>query len=490
MPGKTAKYSIGALAFALSLSLAAPVFGRAKAEEDEQKPLNPQWVLCISAFDVSSLSPGQRILGDVLIRSLAKNITEVDHRIRMSDEESYYHDWAYIHAMEAAGKKLKEKRAERDLLLYKGHSAWRYKHELKAANAAVKKLEEEYRAAEEAVLTVAIEPGFILTKENNDGIYPAPPAPGREYRFCVNKKADAFVVGKVSEFHGRIVLDIRMYTLYTRSFAYEDSFIFSIDDLGTVKEELNGHLTAAVSGAAPSAISVTTDPKEAIVLIKERFAGQGDTGIREYAPGTVEVIAFAEGYENASTEMDLAPGELAELDFKLHPVPEAVFDIDFPYDGGVSLYQGAMYIGEPPMTIRAPRDQFEYIHGETPAGDSTAIIFRAGQTTGDLISMPAAIPPGKDPKPLGTARRKYYGAWTRFWIALPAAVLLSGYTTTYRNIDVYMNHTNANVADTYRTLNAVSTGAWVVFGAVAAESLYRIIRYNYTAGKKIPKTAK
>jgi hypothetical protein len=373
------------------------------------------------------------------------------------------------------------------LLIYKGYPQWRYKSELKTVNGAIQKLEEEYQTAEEAVLKVSAEPVFQLTTENTGGTFPAPPAKNGEYRYCANKKADAFVSGEISEFHGRLFLRIRMYTLYTRSFEYEDSFIFSTDDMGLVEEEMTGHLTAAISGASPSAISVKADPESAVILVKETYAGQGDTGIREHAPGPMDVTVFADGYTAASVSVDLAPGELTELQFKLAPVPETSFDISFPYGRDVSVYQGSLYIGETPLTITAPLNQFEYIHGETPAGDSTSMIFRAGQT-GNVVNLPAAVPRGRDPKPLGTARRKFYGAWTGFWMPLPVAFMLSGATTAYEN--AYAVSGDPETGSAYQTLNVASTGAWIAVGAVASWSIYRMIRYGHTASKSAPRMAK
>jgi hypothetical protein len=471
----------------LLLTVSVPVFGRGKTEEEVKEELNLQWVLCITSLDVSSLPPAQRIVGDILIRNLVDSIMDVHHRSRLSGEYGYYKDLAWVRSLEDAGKKLAAKRSERDLLIYKGYPEWRYKHELKTFEGTIKTLEEEYKEAEEAVMAVAREPVFQLTEENAGGTFPLPPAAGAEYYYCVNKKADAFVSGEVSEFHGRIFLRIRMYTLYTRSFEYEDSFIFSTDDMGLIGEEMAGRLMAAVSGAPPAGLSVKTDPENAVILVKESYAGQGDTGIREYPPGPVDVAVFADGYNGAVASVDLTEGELTEMEFKLQPIPKTRFDIDVPSHRNASVYQGSLYLGEAPLTIEAPVNQFEYIQAETPAGDTGAVVFRAGQTE-NVITLPISMPAGGDPKPLGTARRKFYGAWTGFWIILPAAFMLSGFTSTYKNAYTYAGY--PEVGKTYDTLNAVSTGFWVGFGTVAAYSIYRMIRYGYTASKSVPRVVK
>jgi hypothetical protein len=479
------KYSI--TVFILLITISVPVSGRGKAEEETMEDLSPQWVLCITSLDVSALPPAQRVVGDILIRNLVESIMDVHHRVRVSEEYGYYKDLAWIRALGEAGKKLSAKRSERDLLIYKGYPEWRYKSESKTLDGAIKTLEEEYKEAEEAVMKVANEPVFQLSEENIAGTFPFPPAAGGEYYYCVNKKADAFVSGEVSEFHGRIFLRIRMYTLYTRSFEYEDSFIFSTNDMGLIEEEMAGHLIAAVSGAPPAAISVKTDPENAVILVKESYAGQGDTGIREYPPGPVDVVVFADEYSSAAASVDLAGGELTEMEFKLQPVPETSFDIDFPSRRSTPVYQGSLYLGETPLTVKAPLNQFEYIHAETPSGDTSGVIFRAGQTE-SLITLPIPMYMGDDPKPLGTARRKFYGAWTGVWIALPVAFMFSGFTATYKNAYTYAR--NPDVGKTYDTMNAVSTGLWVGFGAAAAYSVYRMIRYGRTASKSVPRTVR
>jgi hypothetical protein len=326
-----------------------------------------------------------------------------------------------------------------------------------------------------------------LTEENARGNFPPPPAEGGEYQHCVAQKADAFVSGKISEYHGRLYITIRMYTLYTRSFEYEDTYIFSTDDLLITEEELAGRLIAAISGASPAAVSVTTEPPEAVILVRESFAGQGSTGIREHAPGPLDVAVFAEGPEPMGASVDLAVGELVDMEFKLRPTPETSFKIDFPAHEGSLVYQGSLYMGETPLTITAPLNRFEYIHTETSGGETSSVVFRAGQT-GKVITMPDVIPRGEDPKPLATARRKFYGGWTAFWITLPAAFMFSGVASAYKNAYSYAG--DPEVGRVANAMNTVSTVLWMGFAGTALYSLYRMIRYSHTAGKDTPKMAK
>jgi hypothetical protein len=485
LPGKTIKRSVVIPALLLACSL--PLFGKGKTEEAPGEPLNPRWTLSITAFDVSTLAPAQRVVGDLLHRSLAGSLEALRHRVRVSEEYSYYRDLAHIRALEDAGKKLAAKRTERDMLLYRGYPDWRYRSELKTLDTAIQTLEEDYRKAAEADLRVALEPEFSLTAENMQGNFPSPPAAGSEYQYCVSQKADAFVSGSIAEFHGRLYVVIRMYTLYTRSFEYEDTYIFSTDDLLLTEEEMAGRLIAAISGASPAAVSVTADPPEAVILVRDSFAGQGSAGVREHAPGPLAVAVFAEGYESVETSVDLGMGELLDLEFKLRPTPETSFAIDFPSHEGSLVYQGSLYMGRSPLTITAPLNQFEYIHAETPGGDASSVVFRAGQT-GSVITLPASVPRGRDSTPLATARRKLYGGWTAFWIALPVAFMFSGFAATYKNAYAYAG--DPEMGSIAGAMDAVSTGLWIGFGGVAAYSVYRMIRYGHTASRDAPRMAR
>jgi hypothetical protein len=175
------------------------------------------------------------------------------------------------------------------------------------------------------------------------------------------------------------------------------------------------------------------------------------------------------------------------MEFKLQPLPETSFDIDFPSREGSPVYQGALYMGQAPLTITAPLNQFEYIHAETPGGGESSVVFRAGQT-GNVVSLPNVIPRGSDPKPLATARRKFYGGWTAFWVALPLAFMVSGIASTYGNAYTYAG--NSEVGNAYNTMNTVSIGLWVGFVGTAAYSIYRMARYGSTASRDTPGTVK
>jgi hypothetical protein len=454
-------------------------YPRGKTETPEEgPPLNAEWVFCITAFDVSALPTAQRIVGDVLVRSLATSLETVDHRIRVSQEFSYYEDVAWSASRSDAGKKLAAKRAERDLLLFRGNAEWKYRRELKTVDEAIVTLEEELKKAEALEPHITERPAFRFTEGNIAGNFPAPPAAGGEYRFCTAQRADAFLAGVVTEFRGRIYLSLRMYVLYTRGYEYQDSIIFSSEDINGAVEELTGRLVAAVSGTPPAVVSIKAQPDNAVILLKESFAGRGETGIIEHPPGPVEVEVFAEDHETVSLPLELYSGELAELYINLEPLSMAAFDVRVPEYPGASVYRGALYLGEAPLILNVPRDRYEYVQVETPGGETASIVFRGADEGVDLRPLRPYDP---EEKRTNRARRRFYGAYGRLWIILPAAFVLYGMSASQS--DAYELNPTAEQYDNARRYRYVSIGTIIAAGVIAAESIFRIIWYVHTSGE-------
>ncbi|MFP3089124.1 hypothetical protein LQZ21_02215 [Treponema sp. TIM-1] len=475
---------MGSLVF-LIVSVPA-VFGRGKTQEEPKEPLNTEWTLCISALDITKLPPGRQFIGDILARDLVYALNRVERRERSAPEYAYYEGAAWSKSRTEAAKSLTAKRNERDLLLFKGEPDWKYRSRLEIIEEEIKKLEQALKKTEEESPPIAVKPAFILTEANLNGSFPPPPQEGGEYSFCVNQKADALLLGEVFEYFGRINLSLKLYTLYARSFIYEDTIIFSPEDINSAMTELANRLAGEVSGTLPAMVAVKTDPEDALIMIQNSFAGLGKTDILEYPPGEVIIEAFAENYGLISTPLELNSGELTDLTLTLPPTPQDRFDIrvsDTSPQG--ALYRGALFLGEPPLSMMVPKNQYEYIWIETPGGSTDSMAFSATPNrAGNLITLKPSMSylPGENQ--VETARHKFYGAWGRFWIALPLTVLLYGISTAYaptvhgQNPGLYPQSSNVLLHNTYFFL-----GAFVTTGFFIGEWLYRTYGYISTASE-------
>jgi hypothetical protein len=421
----------------------------------------------------------------------------------MAREYAYYGDYAWSKARAAAAQTLAAKRGERDLVLYQGDPEWKYRKRLKAIDAEIQKLEKALIETEAEIPLIVLEPGFKLTEENTKGNFPAPPGEGGEYRFCVTQKADAFLTGKIIEFHGRFYVTLRMYTRYTRSFQYEDNVIFSTETTDQMVNTLAGRLVAAVSGMPLGAVVVHTMPEDAQarIFIDGSLAGQGETGVIEHPAGTIEIESFAEQHEAVSMPLELRSGELAELYIHLQPLSRGALNITVPDKPGASIYRGALYIGQTPLSMDTPMHHYEYYRVETPEGEHASVVLsiedsrtksaRALQGTaepGGTLVLKTRRPPPEGTKPVEKARRRFYGAYGRFWLTLPVAFVIQGIYSS--QIAGYQAHPTIELYEDIMVTQKISIGAWIVFGAVSAEFVVRTVLYLYNAWKDAPQLAR
>jgi hypothetical protein len=477
------------LAGLLFLRAAVPVFSRGEAEA-APAPLNGEWTLCITAFDISALSIGQRMMGEIVIRDLYNVLLKVDRRYRTAGEEAYYLDYAWSKSKAAAAKALAAKRGERDVLFYQGNPGWKYKKNIKATDAEIAKLEEELRKVEAGEPSVEGIPLFIFTEDNKKGIWPSPPKQGGEYRFCTAQKADAFLVGALSEYHGRVVLNLKMYTLYSRSWSWEDNIIFSSDDIQPAMEEISESLAEEVSGTMPGVLIVHAEPDNSMVIINDSYAGTGEASYSDHSPGETAVAIYADNQQPSIFPVELNPGEIAELYINLAPLSLSAFTVDVPGSPGSAVYSGSLYLGITPLAVEIPSNQFTYFSVIAPSGETGAAVYRGGgiirgsaefvrSDGGQTLVYETTLPISPEEKRVNTARRSFYTAYGRFWIALPVSLLAMGIAESYTNAYPY-NPSSEMYQSATRAYN-INIGAWVVIGLAAADTIYRAVRYLYTS---------
>lgn len=511
---KSRLYSIFFLLFAFFvLTPSAFAMGRREAAPDPV-PVNPEFVLLITAFDVSALPLARQLMGETVMRSVANSLEGITFRLRGEEESDFYRDYAWENSRAEAARALQTSRNQRDLLLFRGEPRWRYRRDLRNIDATIAELEQRLAEIDSTAPVVEGRPYFSLSDRNRDGHFPPPPLPGDELRFATEQRIDAFLAGSISEFHGRVYLETRIYTLHTRSFSYAHSILFSSIDLVSAMDEITGQLVAAVSGVLPAGIIVRATPADAMVIIDGVLAGRGDMEIHPHFPGEVEVVVQADNHAPFSFPLTLNPGELAEIFIDLTPLSLSVFEIVVPNNPGSLVYHGGLFIGETPLTFQVPRGQFAYITVETPDGQIGTVIYRndqivrgnarlarhdlamnnlAGNGYGEngapapvvpemamIINTAFPLPP--EARPVERARRGFYRAYGALWIILPAALLTSGIAMTYINANAFAPatmdaETRRRVHDNAVRANNARTAAFSVMGVTLGITVIQIIRY-------------
>jgi hypothetical protein len=465
------------------------VYAGGKAEEAAADPLSKEWTLCVTTFDVSALPLSRRIVGEVLSVNLVNYLNDISYRIRVSPEYPYYESTAHLKARQEAGKKIAQKRSQRDELLFKGSAEWRYRKDLKAIDAELVKLQEEYAEADAKIPLIEKKPDFRLTGENTRGTFPLPPLPGREYRFCIDQKADGLLTGQISEYHGRIYLVVRIYALYARSVVYEDRVLFSSEDINAAIPEVGSRLIMALEGTPRAIIAVTAKPENAIVSFDRAFAGRGRVEPVERAPGPVEVQIAAPDYAAATVTVDLFAEEFAELQINLSPLGSSLVLLDVPDHPGTAVYQRSLFIGRTPLELNLITNYPEHFSMETSDGYVGSAIIPSGEKQADAAFYFKVTPPLAEGR-VDKSRRQFYGAWGRFWFALPLAWMATGIANTV--IDAYNRNPNPTREkyDEAQAYYQVRLGIGALALGFGLESLVRYIYYVYTSTKGEPKAVK
>jgi hypothetical protein len=135
------------------------------------------------------------------------------------------------------------------------------------------------------------------------------------------------------------------------------------------------------------------------------------------------------------------------------------------------------------FSIYVPMGQYRYVRVETEDGLTGEAIVKGGETDEvRIISLEPRKLPGKDDKPVEDKRKKFYGAYGRFWVALPAAFLINGFSQLYTTS--YNASGSQSLYKDAKNLYYVSIGAWVVAGVFLVETLIRMGVYVHAASEE------
>ena len=473
------------LLFLIFFTFTSWVFARGNTEDAETKTPKETWLLCITSFNSDSLPENKKIIADSIAKNMVESLNTINYRTRISPEYAFYESAAWAKARSDAAKALAQKQNERSLLLYRGDPGWRYRRNIERIEADIVKLQSAFEEAETNIPLVDSEPVFELVKINYDYEFPAAPKAGNEYRFCIDQKADAMLTGSIIEFHDRYIVSWKLYTVYTRSFIWEDSIIFSHNDLEKAMEEIMIRLIIALSGNEPAVLTVRTEPEDTLVLINRSFAGRGEIHDLEYPPGVITITASAPDHESLTFDAQLFPGEYTDINIRLWPIEFGDVEIDVFTSG--NIYHGALYIGEAPLTLRLPLNHMEYIEFISPDNSFSSIVFQMPEESDffNSIFMRAKAPPPKGR--VDSSRRMYYWAWGGTWIAgITAWLAYQTYINSNAAISYDFNQKNSYNENFYnRNVNTynLSMGAFIALGTAVLFDIILMSRYLYVANR-------
>lgn len=466
-------------------------------KEQPPAPVNDTWTLCVTQFDMSEMPPSRAVMGQMVMQYIVEDMRTAVSRLWLNEEAEYYSASARLKAENAAAKKLSAKLAERDKLIFAGNENYKYKQAVKKIDKEIATLRSEFAKARASAPPLALSPAVKLTEDNLAKNFPAPPATGQEYYFCTEQKADAFLTGRITWYFDRLYVEIALWSIYARKVTYTDNAIFSPDAIKDGSTELGDRLFDHISGYLPAWIKVKADPANTLIIVDDYVAGEGETELMDFTPGTVSITAFAEDHETFTADVDLIEGERTEVSIKLSPIPVDQFDVSVkdlpppppkrnarsaaaPPEAAVpeaAVYDGALYAGQTPLQLKGQSGQRKNLNIETPDGKVDQTVFIVSK---DPIVFDPKTPPAENRTE--TARKKFYSAYGRFWIALPLAVFSIGLNNT---ITAAYNRTGDPALKEQRDVAYWgSMGLSVVMGLCLVETFYRIGRYVWEANKE------
>jgi hypothetical protein len=473
-------------------------FGRSEKDDEKESSelaASKEWVFCVTAFDSSELPVTQRLIAEISAWRLARVLESVGRRSRSPEEVGAYSDYADAEAREAAGKQLAEKRDARAALLYQGNPGWKYRKELKKADAAVELAEEKLARVQKERSHIEIEAEVVLSKKNEDGALPPAPKAAALPLFCKENKLDALLTGSVTPYYGRMRLKTQLYSRYLRKIIHEDEIVFSSEDREAALAELEGRLRSAVSGSSPAALAISAVPEDADIVVDGKLLGHGAVGPIEKNPEPTKIEVSSPLYETADTTIELASDELTKVSIALKPLLMNELSISAIRPPGseentvieaagtaevadVAVRLGALHMGTAPVVLAIPQDKMAFVSLETPDGlGASAVVAEGGQLVLDLKPLP-----GPEAKPVEKARRKFYNAFGRFSIALPIAFFMSGIALGYENAAIWGGDPDMqDRAESARSYANAAVGVTVAFFADAA---LRCVVYLRTANQR------
>ncbi|MCL2759942.1 MAG: carboxypeptidase-like regulatory domain-containing protein [Treponema sp.] len=456
----------------------------ARGQETPVRTQNDEWILCITDFDIKSLPAEKVIIAGVITRKLVERLDSINYRTRISPEYAYYEEHAWARARSTAAKALSARMDERSRQIYLGDPNWKFRQNIKRLDTDIERLRTALEEIDNNAPLINKEPVFKLTSGNINLNFPAPPEAGNEFRFCTTQRADAFLVGSVTDFHGRYYLSVKLYTVYTRSFVWEENIIFSHYDLEAALDDITRRLIIVLSGNPPAAIAVKAVPDDTLVLINRTFAGRGETSLTEYPPGNVIITASAPNHDSITIETELNAGEYTEINIRLNPVEFGVMEISGDQAG--SIYHGALYVGRAPFTLRLPINQMEYVEMEAFNGHKGSIVFRTPDMPEYSQSVNIRTERPLQKGRVNRERKIYYWAWGGQWISGIAAWI--GYYTYLGTGNAYMysynnKHDYQKLQNDFERAEKFMIGSLATFGAFCVYGTYRMVRYLVIASK-------
>ena len=469
--------------FTLFLSL-PPLFSLGKAEGPQKIEVieKSETVVYICDVDVSRLPAEQRIAGLQIRTALVNFLAQIHERKRSHEEITQYQNRLWQQRQDAAAKALADARNTRDMLLFKGYSKQKYESELEKITASIRDLEKKQTQVRENPPLIAETAQLVLHRDMANGVFSGAPKDVERKNFCQTRSIDLLLSSSLRELYGRWILSYSMYRAIDDRELYSDIVAFAPEELESILPQIGSVLYQVCSGLPTGAVQISAQPDSAGIIVNEEIKGRGTTPVLEGPPEDLRVTITNPGYFPNTFILERKPDYLSRARLSLSPMARNVFQISSSDFSELKLYIDGFYRGQSPLSVELPKGLYslQVIKG---SGDSEvqSVPFILRTEDGTLSIQDSYLQKGPE-KPVERARKQFYNAFGRFWIALPVAFIINGVADTYINAINYGG--NENLLDPATTWYYSAQGAWVLTGVFLVETLYRLGSYVYSANRE------
>lgn len=475
------KFSFIVVSWGLLLFPLHSVSGLGSAEQTKPEPQAEKQnaVIYVCDIDVSQLPSEQKIAGRRIRNEMVQILTQIQRRTRSSEEILLYRDSLWKERKARAAKSLTEARNSRDTLFFKGYSENTYKKELIKIEASIRDLEKNYAAAQTNPPNISDTVQLSLHKDMGSGNFKNAPSLDGRKKFCTEEGVDFLVVSSLRELYDRWILTYSLYRAIDDSVIYSDTLAFSPEELESILPLLASSFYETVSGEPAGAIQIIAKPENSEIAINEKMMGKGITSVIEGPPEVLSVKVTHPAYFPALFTIERRSNELSTASIALTPMAQHALRLEIQHKENLALYVNGLYRGNVPLDITLPEGNYvlQILNNEGGAEIQSKLLVLKSKD--GVVSLSENYVQPKDKQAVNQARKGFYGAFGRFWLALPAAFLLSGITDTY--INAYNISGNRDLINPATTFYYSSQGAWVVTGIFLIESLFRLGFYVYSA---------
>ncbi len=489
MHGRSFRFS---LLFLLFFSLSFSVMAKSDDEstgDDEVIPAREQdfdWVLGVCEPRIpETLDPSSSILAEGFMTRFLGLLVNSSAEITRSELEIDGIEQSRIEAASASiQKNLLAKISERDLLLFKGYSNWKYTSLLNKAVASIDEQHELLAIERSHSYAVPEKARLRFHATNEGGTLLSFDKEGDMDSFAATNALDAMLITGMREHYGYLVFSWKLYRRWERAVVMEDEIMFSRHSRDEAADETARLLASRLSGHALSLVAIRSLPSNSHVAIDGRRIVPDQTYILNV--GKHHVTVDSEGYHPLSAFFNLAGADSIVLRPDMRPVElsdtiiEVYADESVNQDtetglqllGGVSVTLNNEYSGETPLTLALPLGETHILGFSKPGYESRSILYQHDGQARAQFMLPVLQ---RDKQGVKLSRKAFYKAFGMFFLSVPLAMIATGVHDSYN--DALASTGNA-VYSTGELLSLISMGAlWTGSAVLLGNTVWHFTHY-------------